>query len=99
MAGGGLGAGDAVNPSAAGAGNDLETGVVDVWVGADDMLIHRAAADVVSKDALQAAPQVKALDLKVSASLSDFDAPVEITAPAGARSVSLDSIAGLLGGG
>lgn len=95
---GGLGAGDAVDPSAAGAGSDLETGVVDVWVGADDLLIHKATADVVSKDPLDAAPQVKALDLKVSASLSDFDAPVEVTAPAGARTVDLDSITGLLGG-
>lgn len=95
---GGLGAGDAVDPSAAGAGNDLETGVVDVWVGADDMLIHKATADVVSKDPLDAAPQVKALDLKVSASLSDFDAPVDVEAPAGARTVDLDSITGLLGG-
>lgn len=95
---GGLGADDVVDPSAAGAGNDLETGVVDVWVGADDMLIHKATADVVSKDPLDAAPQVKALDLKVSASLSDFDAPVEVEAPAGARTVDLDSITGLLGG-
>lgn len=95
---GGLGAADAVDPSAAGAGNDLETGVVDVWVGAEDMLIHRAAAEVVSRDPLDAAPQVKALDLDISASLSDFDSPVEVTAPAGARTVDLDSITGLLGG-
>jgi LppX_LprAFG lipoprotein len=95
---GGLGAGDAVDPAAAGAGSDLETGVVDVWVGTEDMLIHRAAAEVVSKDPLDAAPQVKALDLNVSASLSDFNSPVEVTAPAGARTVDLDSITGLLGG-
>jgi hypothetical protein len=34
----------------------------------------------------------------VSASLSDFNAPVEVTAPAGARAVDLSSITGLLGG-
>lgn len=95
---GGLGAGDAVDPSAAGAGNDLETGVVDVWVGQEDLLIHKASADVASKDPLDAAPQVKALDLELSATLSDFNAPVEVTAPPGARTVDLDSITGLLGG-
>jgi hypothetical protein len=87
-----------VNAGAAGTGGDLETGVVDVWVGQEDLLIRRATAEVVSKDALDAAPQVKALDLKVSASLSDFNAPVEVTAPAGARAVDLSSITGLLGG-
>jgi hypothetical protein len=95
---GGLGAGDAVDADAAGTGGDLETGVVDVWVGQEDLLIRRATAEVVSKDALDAAPQVNALDLKVSASLSDFNAPVEVTAPAGARTVDLSSITGLLGG-
>ena len=94
----GLGAEGAVKPGAGGAAGDLETGVVDVWVGQEDMLIHRAAADVVSKDPLAAAEAVKAIDLKVSASISDFNAPVEVTAPTGARQVSLDSIAGLLGG-
>lgn len=95
---GGLGQGDAVDPDAAGAGSDLETGVVDVWVGAEDMLIHKAEAEVVSGDPLAAAPQVRALDLDLTATLSDFDAPVEITAPTGARTLSLDAITGLLGG-
>lgn len=94
----GLGAEGAVKPGAGGAAGDLETGVVDVWVGQEDLLIHKAAADVVSKDPLAAAEAVKAIDLKVSASISDFNAPVEVTEPTGAREVSLDSIAGLLGG-
>lgn len=94
----GLGARGAVKPGAAGSTGDLETGVVDVWVGQDDLLIHKVAADVVSKDPLAAATAVKAIDLKVSATVSDFNAPVEVTAPSGARSVDLDSIAGLLGG-
>ena len=95
---GGLGQQGAVDPDAAGAGSDLETGVVDVWVGAEDMLIHKAEAEVVSSDPLAAAPQVRALDLDLTATLSDFDAPVEVTAPTGARTLSLDSITGLLGG-
>lgn len=95
---GGLGQEGAVDPGAAGAGSDLETGVVDVWVGTEDMLIHKAEAEVVSADPLAAAPQVKALDLDLTATLSDFDAPVEVTAPTGARTLSLDSITGLLGG-
>jgi hypothetical protein len=62
------------------------------------MIIRRASADVLSEDALAAAPSVKALDLDLTASLSDFNAPVEVTAPTGARTVSLDQITGLLGG-
>lgn len=95
---GGLGQDGTVDPGAAGAGSDLETGVVDVWVGTEDMLIHKAEAEVVSADPLAAAPQVKALDLDLTATLSGFDAPVEVTAPTGARTLSLDSITGLLGG-
>ncbi len=95
---GGLGAADAVTPGAAGTNGDLETGVVDVWVGQDDLLIRKAAARALSQDALKAAPAVKAIDLNLSATLSDFNQPVEITAPSGARTVSLDSITGLLGG-
>ena len=95
---GGLGAADAVTPGAAGSNGDLETGVVDVWVGQEDLLIRKAAARALSQDALKAAPAVKAIDLNLSATLSDFNQPVEITAPSGARTVSLDSITGLLGG-
>lgn len=94
----GLGAAGSVSPGAAGTSGDLETGVVDVWVGQEDLLIRKAAARAVSKDPLAAAPAVKAIDLDVSATLSDFNQPIEITAPSGAREVSLDSIAGLLGG-
>jgi hypothetical protein len=95
---GGLGADDLVQPGATGAGSDLETGVIDVWVDQEQMIIRRASADVLSEDALAAAPSVKALDLDLTASLSDFNAPVEVTAPTGARTVSLDQITGLLGG-
>lgn len=94
----GLGADGAVKPGAGGPDGDLETGVVDVWVGQEDLLIHKAAAEVVSKDPLEAVTAVKAIDLTLSATISDFNTPVEITAPAGARKVGLDSIAGLLGG-
>ena len=94
----GLGADGAVKPGAGGPDGDLETGVVDVWVGQEDLLIHKAAAEVVSKDPLEAVTAVKAIDLTLSATISDFNTPVEITAPAGARKVDLDSIAGLLGG-
>lgn len=95
---GGLGADDLVQPGATGAGSDLETGVIDVWVDQEQMIIRRASADVLSEDALAAAPSIKALDLDLTASLSDFNAPVEVTAPTGARTVSLDQITGLLGG-
>lgn len=94
----GLGAGDAIDPGAARASGDLETGTVDVWVGQEDLLIHRAAAEVASNDRLRVAPQVAALSLDLSASLSDFGAPVEVTAPTGAQTVDLGSITALLGG-
>ena len=44
------------------------------------------------------APQVAALDLDLSAGLSDFGSPVEVTAPTGAQTVDLGSITALLGG-
>ncbi len=94
----GLGAGDAVNAGAGGTDGDLDTGVVDVWVGQEDLLIHRTTAEVVSKDQLATIPAVGSLDIRISVTLSEFGATVAILAPSGARTVNLDSIASLLGG-
>ncbi len=93
----GIDAGGAVTAAAAG-GDQLEVATVDIWVGQEDLLLHRVHAGLVSKDALAAVPGLKSIDLDLTATLSGFDAPVDITAPAGARTVDLASITGLLGG-
>lgn len=76
----------------------LEKGQVDVWVGTDDLYIHRADADVTLKGTIDAVPQVTALTLALSSRLSDFNGDVQIAAPEGARTIGVGSVAGLLGG-
>lgn len=96
---GGFGAGGPTAPgTAAQAKSALKRGVIDVWVGASDLLIHRVTADVMLSGVVDAVPQLTALTLTVSATLSGFDEPVDITAPTGARTLDLNAIAGLVGG-
>ena len=76
----------------------LQRGVVDVWVGTDDSLIHGADADVVLKGQVDAARGLDALALKVSTRLSDFGTTQTITAPTGAQKLNLSSVGSLLGG-
>ena len=76
----------------------LQRGVVDVWVGTDDSLIHGADADVVLKGKVDAARGLDALALKVSTRLSDFGTTQTITAPTGAQKLNLSSVGSLLGG-
>jgi len=76
----------------------LQRGVVDVWVGTDDSLIHGADADVVLKGKVDAARGLNALALKVSTRLSDFGTTQTITAPTGAQKLNLSSVGSLLGG-
>lgn len=95
----GLGGGSGVDSGTAGQADAvLEKGTVDVWVGQGDLYIYRADAVVVTTGPLTAAPQLTAIDLDVSARLSDFNGTVQVTAPEGARTVDLGAITGLLGG-
>lgn len=76
----------------------LQKGVVDVWVGTDDDLIHGADADVALKGTVDAVQGVDGLALTVSTRLSDFGTTVRITAPAGAKKFDLANAGSLLGG-
>lgn len=76
----------------------LQRGVVDVWVGTEDILIHGADADVVIEGDIDAVDGLSALALKVGTRLSDFGTTVKITAPADARKIDLGNLGSLLGG-
>ena len=76
----------------------LQKGVVDVWVGTEDDLIHGADADVALKGKVDAIQGVDGLALTVSTRLSDFGTTVKITAPAGAKTLDLANVGSLLGG-
>ncbi len=75
----------------------LQRGVVDVWVGTDDLLIYGANVDVALKGKVDAVPGVNALALTLTMRLSAFGTQVNITAPAGARKINLGQVSSLLG--
>ncbi len=75
----------------------LQHGVVDVWVGTDDLLIYGANADVALKGKVDALPGVNALAFTLTMRLSAFGTQVDITAPVGARKINLGQVSSLLG--
>ncbi len=89
--------GATASSTAAQAQTALQHGVVDVWVGTDDLLIYGANADVAFKGKVDAVPGVNALALTFTMRLSAFGTQVDITAPAGARKINLGEASSLLG--
>lgn len=75
----------------------LKSGTVEAWIGTRD-LRPRKVHLVLSADGAGVAKGVGAVTADITATLSDFDAPVDIPAPTGARPLDLHGLGGLIGG-
>lgn len=75
----------------------VETGTVEVWIGTEDLRPRRVHL-ILDADGTGLGVQVGAIDLDLTATLSAFDEPVDISAPSDARPFSLDDLGGLTGG-
>jgi hypothetical protein len=89
-----LSAGD-VGPAKARAA--LKRGTVEFWIGTEDLLPRRIHL-VLRADASLLAEGLGLIDIDLSADLSDYDEPVDITAPANARPLDPGSLGSLFGG-
>lgn len=76
----------------------LEGGTVDVWVNAEDLRPRRVHVVLDVPDASAIAPDLRSLAVDVTATVTGYDEPVQIEAPADARSLSLDELGSLAGG-
>ncbi|MCU0308317.1 MAG: LppX_LprAFG lipoprotein [Thermoleophilia bacterium] len=63
----------------------LRRGEVDVWIGTEDLLPRRARSSLLLQGRTDLLPELRRVDLQIAADLSEFDEPVEITAPADAQ--------------
>lgn len=75
----------------------VEEGTVEVWIGTEDLRPRRIHL-VLKADGTDVVEGVGAIDIDLTATLSAFDEPVDITAPSDARPFSLDDLGGLTGG-
>jgi hypothetical protein len=75
----------------------LKSGTVEAWIGTED-LRPRKVHVVLSADGAGVAQGVGAVTADITATLSDFDAPVDIPAPKDAKPLDLSSLGGLVGG-
>jgi hypothetical protein len=82
---------------AAGARAALHTGTVEAWIGTEDLLPRRVHL-VLSADGSDISSTVGPVDLDLTANLSAFGDPVDITAPQDARDLDLDQLGSLIGG-
>jgi hypothetical protein len=82
---------------AAGARAALRTGTVEAWIGTEDLLPRRVHL-VLSADGSDISSTVGPVDLDLTANLSAFGDPVDITAPQDARDLDLNQLGSLIGG-
>jgi hypothetical protein len=82
---------------AAGARAALHTGTVEAWIGTEDLLPRRVHL-VLSADGSDISSTVGPVDLDLTANLSAFGDPVDITAPQDARDLDLNQLGSLIGG-
>ena len=82
---------------AAGARAALRTGTVEAWIGTEDLLPRRIHL-VLSADGSGISTTVGPVDIDLTANLSAFGDPVDITAPENARDLDLNELGSLVGG-
>lgn len=75
----------------------VHTGIVEFWIGTEDLLPRRIHL-VLDGDASGISSTVGAVDIDLTANLSAFGDPVDITAPADARALDLNELESLIGG-
>jgi LppX_LprAFG lipoprotein len=83
--------------SAADAETAVRTGTVEFWIGTEDLLPRRIHL-VLDADGSGISSTVGAVDIDLTANLSAYDDPVDITAPTDARELDLDELGSLIGG-
>ena len=83
--------------SAADAQKAVRTGTVEFWIGTQDLLPRRIHL-VLQGDGSGISSTVGAVDLDLTADLSAFGDPVDITAPTGAKDLDLNDLGSLVGG-
>ena len=88
----GLGEVDAADARAA-----VRQGTVEAWIGTEDLLPRRLHL-VLDADGSDISPTVGAVDIDLTANLSGFGDPVDISAPSDPRDLDLDDLGGLIGG-
>jgi hypothetical protein len=76
----------------------LRDGTVDVWVGTEDLRPRRVRVDLRVPDARALSPQLRSLTVDLTVTVTGYDEPVQIEAPADARVLGLDELGGLAGG-
>ena len=75
----------------------LRKNTAEVWVGTGDLRPHRVRVTLALAGRLAVLPGISAASLDLTADLSRFDEPVQITAPANPRPVSPSELLGVLG--
>ncbi len=75
----------------------LTEGTVEAWIGTEDLLPRRVHI-ILKTEPITGAVDIGAIDLDLTADLSDFGGPVDITAPRDPRPLDLDQLGGLTGG-
>ena len=75
----------------------MRTGTVEFWIGTQDLLPRRIHL-VLQGDGSGISSTVGAVDLDLTADLSAFGDPVDITAPTGAKDLDLNDLGSLVGG-
>jgi hypothetical protein len=70
----------------------LKGGIVDIWIGTEDLQPRREAAAVKLKGRIDLVPQVRSGSLSFRLDFSKLDEPVDITAPANARTLRLQDL-------
>ena len=83
--------------SAAEAQKAVRTGTVEFWIGTGDLLPRRIHL-VLEGDGSAITSTVGAVDIDLTANLSAFGDPVDITAPTGASNLDLNNLGSLVGG-
>lgn len=84
-------------PSAATARAAVRRGTLETWIGTQDLRPRRVHV-VLTADGSRVAPGVGDVDLDLTADLSNYNEPVQITAPANAQTLDLNQLGGLFGG-
>jgi hypothetical protein len=84
-------------PTAAQARAALRRGTVEAWIGTEDLLPRRVHL-VLDADGARVSESVREVAVDLTAGLSAWGEPVDITAPADARDLDLDQLGGLVGG-
>jgi hypothetical protein len=82
---------------AAEAASAVRTGTAEFWIGTEDLLPRRVHL-VLDADGSGISSTVGAVDIDLTANLSAFGDPVDITAPDDARELDLDQLGSLIGG-